>query len=437
MIPDRMKRVNEACKEALGEILQGGMKDPRLGFVTVTEVEVSPDLKQAKVWVSILGDEEEVEESLRALEKAKGFLRRELGKRVRLRYTPELKINLDHGAEISEKVQDILHDLAEERRMNTLYEVAEALAAAESIAASSHVNPDGDSIGCLLALTLALEGVGKRVHSCLPDPQGYPPQYQFLPGRELLLNEAVFPSDVGVFIALDCSNLERLAEVRQCAESAPVLINVDHHEDNTDFGKMNIVDAHASSTSELVYKIIKAAGWSFTPDIATCLYTGILTDTGRFQHQNTSPETFLIAHELAGYGADIYGAAREVYERESLSYTRLLGLALGRTTLLEENGLVYSFITQEDLARTGAVLAETEDMIDHLRAVRGARIVAMLKELKDGSVRVSLRTCDELEVGPIARTMGGGGHARAAGYTSDRDIEGSLQELLKVLNDAG
>jgi ribosome-binding factor A len=113
MIPDRIKRINEACKEALGEILQEEIKDPRIGFVTVTDVEVSADLRLAKVWISILGSEEEVEESLEGLEKAKGFLRRELGQRVRLRYTPELRIILDRGAEISEKVQDILHDIEE------------------------------------------------------------------------------------------------------------------------------------------------------------------------------------------------------------------------------------------------------------------------------------------------------------------------------------
>ncbi len=114
MIPDRMKRINEACKEALGEILLEKIKDPRIGFVTVTAVEVAPDLRQAKVWLSILGSEEETEASMKVLEKAKGFIRSELGKRVRMRYTPELKIYLDRGAEISEKVQDILHRLEEE-----------------------------------------------------------------------------------------------------------------------------------------------------------------------------------------------------------------------------------------------------------------------------------------------------------------------------------
>ncbi|OFW70613.1 MAG: ribosome-binding factor A, partial [Actinobacteria bacterium RBG_19FT_COMBO_54_7] len=427
-----MKRVNEACREALGEILQGEMKDPRVGFVTVTKVEVSPDLHQAKVWVSILGNEEEVEETLAALEKAKGFLRRELGQWVRLRYTPELKIFLDRGAEISEKVQDILHIL-EEARMNTPQEVAQALAKAGRIAASSHVNPDGDSVGSLVALTMALEGIGKSVHSCLPDPESYPPQYDFLPGRDRLLQEARFPDDMEVFVALDCSNFDRLEAVRPYAETVPTLINVDHHEDNQKYGTMNLVDARASSTSELVFKIIKAGGWQITPDIATCLYTGLLTDTGRFQHQNTSPETFSIASELADAGADIFRVAREVYESESLAYTRLLGLALERATLLDESGLIYSFITREDLEETGAVLAETEDMIDHLRAVRGAKIVALLKELKDGRVRVSLRTREDHQVGPIARLMGGGGHALAAGYTSDKDIEGSLEDLLNAL----
>ena len=114
MIPERLKRVNEACKEALGEILQEKVKDPRVGFVTVTRVEVSPDLRQAKVWLSVLGSEEEVEDSMQAIRKARGFMRRELGRRVRMRYTPELRIVLDRGAEVSERVQGILHRLEEE-----------------------------------------------------------------------------------------------------------------------------------------------------------------------------------------------------------------------------------------------------------------------------------------------------------------------------------
>jgi phosphoesterase RecJ-like protein len=320
--------------------------------------------------------------------------------------------------------------------MSTPQEIAKVLSGAERIAASSHVNPDGDSTGSLVALAQALQALGKSVHACLPNPESYPPQYDFLPGKEMLMREVAFPPDIEVFVALDCSNLERLASVRPCAESVPLLVDIDHHEDNQHFGSINLVDPQASSTSELVYKIIKAGDWSLTPDMATCLYTGILTDTGRFQHQNTRPETFAIASQLAAAGADVYRVAREVYENESLSYAKLLGMALERANLLEDYGLVYSWITQDDLKATGARLSETEDMIDHLRAIRGAEIVALLKELEDGRVRISLRTRDDREVGPIARLMGGGGHAMAAGYTSDFDIEKSLQDLLDALDDA-
>lgn len=317
--------------------------------------------------------------------------------------------------------------------MNTPQEVAEALSKAGAIVAASHINPDGDSVGSLLALSIALKGMGREVLASLPEPGSYPPQYGFLPGRELLSMELELTENIDVFIALDCSNLERLGPLRPFAERSSLLINVDHHEDNSYYGALNLVDPDASSTSELIFKVFKAGEWEMDADSATCLYTGLLTDTGRFQHRNTSPETFIIAADLASTGADIFRAASEIYENESLSYTRLLGLALLRARLLETYGLVYSYITRKDLEETGAILAETEDMIDHLRAVRGAKLVALFKETDDGRVRVSLRTREDHQVGPIARVMGGGGHAMAAGYTSDLGIGGSIEALLAVL----
>jgi phosphoesterase RecJ-like protein len=432
MIPDRMKRVNEACKEALGEILQEKVKDPRIGFVTVTMVEVTPDLHQAKVWLSIMGSEEEVETSMQVLEKAKGFMRRELGQRVRMRYTPELKIFLDRGPEMSERVQGILHEL-EEEGMNELKGVLSALRDTDEIILASHINPDGDSIGSLLALAMVLIAKGKKVSPCLPEPWKYPPQYSFLPGRELLIEPGEVKEGHGLFVALDCSNLERLGPLQDRAESAKSLINIDHHEDNRRFGTVNLVDDGASSTSELVYKVVKAAGWPLSPQVATCLYTGVVTDTGRFQHRNTSPDTFVMAYELASAGADIFQVVKEVYDSQSLSYTRLLGRALQRIEVMREYEFAYSYVTQKDLADTGATLPETEDLIDHLRSVRGTRIAALFKELSDGNVRVSLRSRDGYEVGPIARSLGGGGHALAAGYTSDTDIEESIAGLVEKL----
>lgn len=313
-------------------------------------------------------------------------------------------------------------------------EVLEAIEKAGAIGLSSHVNPDGDSVGSLLAMAMVLADKGKRVHAALPDPGSYPPQYLFLPGRELLGRPEDMPRGLEVFVALDCSNPERLESVSEAARSAATLINIDHHEDNRLYGNVNLVDVEASSTSEIVFRLLESAGWRLTPQVATCLYTGLVTDTGRFQHRNTTPATFVAASRMLEAGADVFRMVQEVYESQSLAYTRLLGVALQRIEFLERHGLVYSYVTRSDLERTGAVLPETEDLVDHLRLVRGCRMVALFKELDNGKVRVSLRSRDGREVGPIARAMGGGGHAMAAGYTSELDLAGSIEEFLKVLD---
>jgi phosphoesterase RecJ-like protein len=319
--------------------------------------------------------------------------------------------------------------------LNELERIVSELSEAAKIGIASHINPDGDSVGSLLALAMVLEGSGKSVRACIPEPLKYPPQYGFLPGRELLVDPGELEEGLELFVALDCSNPERLGALQDKAESARMLINIDHHEDNKLYGTLNLVDAAASSTSELVLAVIREGGWPLDPQVATCLYTGVVTDTGRFQHRNTSPHTFTLAGELASAGADILQVVKEVYDSQSLQYTRLLGRALQRLEVVEDHGLGYSFITQQDLADTGATLPETEDLIDHLRAVKGIRVVALFKELDDGKVRVSMRSRDGFEVGPIARAMGGGGHAMAAGYTSDEDIAASIEVLIGELQD--
>lgn len=313
----------------------------------------------------------------------------------------------------------------------------EALESAREIGLASHVNPDGDSLGSLLAMCMTLVNKGKIVHATFPDPSSYPPQYLFLPGKELLSEPKDMPAGLEAFVTLDCSNRERLESMQAAAEGTALLINIDHHEDNRLYGDFNLVDKGASSTSELVFELMESAAWEIEPEVATCLYTGLVTDTGRFQHQNTSPDTFMVASRMAEAGADIFTVIKEVYENQSASYLRLLGIALQRIKVLEEHGLVYSYITRGDLDRTGAVLPETEDLIDHLRVVRGTRLAALFKEMEGGKVRVSLRSRDGCEVGPVARRLGGGGHAMAAGYTSDLDIPGSIDKLLEVLRDAG
>jgi len=314
-------------------------------------------------------------------------------------------------------------------------DVASALEGAGTVVATSHVNPDGDGVGSLLALYHLLSARGKKVYPCLPEPHKYPPQYGFLPGRETLLPPGELPENCDAFVALDCSNLSRLEPLEELFRRVSVTVNIDHHEDNARFAALNYVDAGASSTAELVYRVAEAGSWELDAHAATCLYAGLVTDTGRFQHRNTTPSAFILAARLAEAGADVHGVAKEIYESQSLAYTRLLGVVLRRAQMHDDLRLVFSFITRADLEETGATLSETEDLIDYLRRVKGAGIVALFKELPDGTVRVSLRSGDGTEVGPIARALGGGGHAMAAGYTSEKDLEGSVEELMKALRD--
>jgi phosphoesterase RecJ-like protein len=319
--------------------------------------------------------------------------------------------------------------------LSILAEIVETLNDAEAIGLASHIDPDGDSVGSLLALSMALSRQGKRVYAAIPNPGSYPPQYRFLPGQNLLIDPQSYQQEVEVFVALDCSNPERLGKLRKTADMSHITINIDHHEDNLFYASLNFVEERASSTAQLVFELQEYSSWGLTAEEATCLYTGLVTDTGRFQHLNTTSGTFAIASRLLDAGADIFRVVKEVYESRSLSYTHLLGKVLQRAEILEKHGFIFSYVTLEDVKDTGAVLAEAEDLIDYLRIVHGTRMAALFKELEDGKVRVSLRSRDGFEVGPIARSMGGGGHAMAAGYTSDLDIKGTIDTLLGVLRD--
>ncbi len=301
------------------------------------------------------------------------------------------------------------------------------LKTAEEIALTSHVNPDGDSIGSLLGLSIALSSLGKRIWAAIPGKGLLPPQYKFMPGQDLLVPASSFPERPPVFVALDCGNIERLYSLKDKALNAGQFVNIDHHVDNTLFAKVNLIRPEASSTSEIVFGLLKQAEIHVRPEAALSFYVGLMTDSGRFQHDNTNPATFRAAAELVDLGAEPHRAAHEVYENQSLEYMRLIGRTLIGAGTIQDLQLVYSYVSQRDLAETGAVMEETEDLIDILRIARGTRIAVLMKELEDGQVRVSLRSADDVDIAWIARKHGGGGHARAAGFTSPHDHETTLK----------
>ena len=307
----------------------------------------------------------------------------------------------------------------------------EALRAADEVVVACHVNPDGDALGSLLAFSLGLEQLDKKARPTWGSTDvKIPFSYRFLPGADAL----VPPSDIphtNTFLALDCGAADRLGDLEPVALKAPCLVNVDHHPGNENFGTLNIVVTTASSTAELVAYLLKDLGVEIDKDIATCLYTGIVTDTGRFQYASSTPETLRLAADLLAHGVDAPAIAAEVFESSPFGYLKLLGHMLERAALFDDERFVYSWITQADLKDTGVEMDETEKLIDLLRATRAADVAAMFKEQSDGSYRVSLRSRGP-SVGAIARAHGGGGHELAAGFTAP-NVPDAVEEIRKVL----
>jgi phosphoesterase RecJ-like protein len=309
----------------------------------------------------------------------------------------------------------------------------DALRKAERIAIACHVNPDGDALGSLFAASIGLRMLGKTTYPTWgTTPAAIPFSYGFLPGVDSIVQPADVP-EVDTFLAVDCGAGNRLGSLEARARSTGTVINVDHHPGNDDFGTQNIVVTDVSSTAELITRLLQDLGVEFDTDIATCLYTGLVTDTGRFQYANSSPDTLRLAADLLALGVPATDIATEVFESSPFGYLKLVGRVLDRAVLFEDVRFIYSWLTMSDLAETGVAPDETDKLIDAVRSTRAADVAALFKEQADGQYRVSMRSKGP-SVGALARTRGGGGHELAAGFTAP-DVEQTvitLREELKL-----
>src|SRR2546427_9706983 len=287
--------------------------------------------------------------------------------------------------------------------------VADAIRKHDRFVLTTHENPDGDALGSLLAANLALEQLGKDTVMVLHGAAPRPGEYGFMPLGEL---ERRWPDDVAerVLLAVDCANESRIADPEVLGR-VPLSINIDHHHDNTRFGRINLIVADASSTGEVLRDVFRELGVKLTPDIAEALYIALVTDTGRFQYTNTTPKALRLAAELVEAGADVHRVFQGVYESVQFAKLKLLARALERAEILEGGRLVISYLRRGDFEEVGAEEPYSEGIIDSLRAVEGAEMAALIREppREDGpNVRVSLRAShDELDVSSIARRRGG------------------------------
>jgi phosphoesterase RecJ-like protein len=278
---------------------------------------------------------------------------------------------------------------------------------------TSHERVDGDALGSELALWGILRSLGKEAVVYNQDPT--PGNYLFLPGSDRIVHELPPLDPFEVAFILDCGELERVGEESARIGTIPNIVNIDHHVSNGGFSDLRLIDPQASSTGELIFRLVRDMGLAVTGEMATCLYTAILTDTGGFRYGNTRPGALLTAADLVVGGADPQWISENVYEADPPAKIHLLAAVLP-TLRLEEGGRIGSLtVTQKALADAGALPEHTEGFVDLPRSIRGVEISILYAELPDGRFKLSLRSKGKVNVERVARALGGGGHVNAAG----------------------
>ncbi|MBI5393900.1 MAG: DHH family phosphoesterase [Verrucomicrobia bacterium] len=302
---------------------------------------------------------------------------------------------------------------------------------------AGHYRPDGDVLGCQIALGLALQGLGKTVEVWNSD--GLPQKYSFLPQSKLLQKPPAAARDFDAVIAVDTATYERLGVTRDRIASRKALVNMDHHASNERFGDLVWIEPRAAASAELVHHLLRVNNWPVTADIAANLYVGLSTDTGSFQYSSTSPQTLRIAAELLEAGADGAELSRLCYQSFPLRRLRLLQLILASLSLRCEGRVASFWITDEMFRQTGALPEDTENLIDHVRAIDSVVVAALFEAGPGGIVRVSLRSkSPKVSVDAVAAKFGGGGHAAAAGAriqgepaTVEAAVLGAIENALR------
>lgn len=433
----RQQRVGELIKREVSQIIQNDLRDPRIGFVTVTDAEVSRDLKHARVFVSFYGEPDKAQDCLFGLESARGYVRSQLARRAELKAVPEIDFGLDESVHDGARIEELLQSARVDRPgelLSKLDEAAQLIESARRIAVVCHVSPDGDAIGSMIALALALKKVGKAVTMATPDP--VPAPYAFLAGTENIEDSLGEVSGFDLAIALDCDSQRRTGPLEAVLRSSKYILNIDHHASNSGFGDVALVSPRASAAAELVYELVGRLAIPIDQEIAEALYVAILTDTGSFRQANATSRAFGICADLVGYGVRPDKVARRVYESKRLSSIKLLGLAAGRVRSTEDEAIVWSWLTQADFGSAGAGDDETEGIVEFLRAVDKAAVAVLFVETQDGETRVSFRATSAVDVSEIAAGFGGGGHPGAAGCILKESLDSAQDQVISAASQA-
>lgn len=301
--------------------------------------------------------------------------------------------------------------------------------AADRIYIGTHLNPDGDAIGSALAVALFLDALGRPNEVLCNDLPSY--NLRFLPSVDRVRLAPEGPASLAILVDLDSSS--RLGKIRPFVETCPRMIVIDHHVPHEAPGDLRIVDTASPATAAILYDLFKASLAEITPDIATCLLAGIITDTGSFRFSNTTPHSLTISADLLARGGNIVRIGEEVFQKKQLPAVRLLGRCIAKMKLALGDRLAWSALSHRDFEESGATEEHTEGLANELLSVDTVQVAALIREPLPGKVRASLRSRGDFDVASVARQFGGGGHKNAAGCTFDTSLEEAERALVSAL----
>ena len=433
----RSNRVSELLREEIAKLITKGLKDPRIGFVSVMDVRMSADLHYANVYVSLFGSESERKSSLAGLRSSAGWIRREVGQYLRMRYTPEIRFFADDTLDNVYHLEEVFQEIHTEQKQSpmlslTLDQVLDELRASDTLLLTTHVNPDGDAIGSLLGLWHLVRALG-RTRVAMAVEGGVPRSYMALAGAKRVLNEEAEAPTFDTVVLVDCSSFDRIGRISDWIGPATKVVVIVHHRDPGPPGAMGHIDPSQAATAELLIDLYDAAGMEISADAALALYIAQITDTGGYRFSNTTAVSHEKAARLIRTGIDVGTVNNEVFNVQPRAKFELVRRTMTHAAFHAKGALAESWLDQEDFVAAQATREDTEGIVNVLKHVEGVRVAALFTSFESGRCKVSLRSEGDFDCAEFLRHYGGGGHVAAAGATFELALETARETVLAAL----
>lgn len=441
----RGQRLGEEIRKIISDLLLRDLKDPAFleGMISISHVKSADDGSFATVYFTALGaDGDNV---IKGFEKAKGHIRGEIGRRLGLRHTPDLRFKVDETEEYGRHIDSIISNLgivadSDEKfgETCTLEQIADVIDDYDNFLLFTHENMDGDALGSAAALVMSLRELGKKAY--IVSDEVVPRIIEFIIcGTIISLDKARVLLDEWeeyLAIAVDFAEKTRTRDGEYFFTNAKETMCLDHHVTSRPIYDFNHIDSKASATAEIVYELITENDLPINEDIATGLYAGILTDTGRFQYANTTAKTHKIAAALIEMGVDFVDVYKQIYQSITPEKLNIEKLVIETMELFAGGKAIIASLSLDMLKETNAKEEDADSLNEKMRSIIGVEVTAFVKEREDGTVKVSMRSKDYFDVADFSNKYGGGGHVRAAGFTSNESVEEVVANLKNVLSSA-